>query len=804
MNIRHHELPLSELRHSTDPAEFTFRTTDELLPAEEIIGQTRGVKAIEFGLSIQDPGYNIFVSGIPGTGKNMIVKSIMQRVAALSPAPDDWCYLYNFHDPERPRAVNFEPGRGREFRRDMERFIKSVKTDMSAAFGSGEYEKQKSGIAEKTKKKKESLFLDLSQQALDLDYGITSTPAGVVKVGLREGRPLAQEDIADLPPDERRGLTEREEKVDAAIRNYQAGIRLVDKEAKQNLEGFTRSAARLVTTHHLEALKRKYGENSPVQKYLSDLEEDIFGNIHEFLGQEPASPAEAMDKTFFQDRYKVNLLVDNSETRGAPIVEELHPTYANLIGRIDRRARFGAVYTNFTMIRSGAISKANGGYLILNALDLLSDPQAWQALKRIIRRNEITIEEAGERAGLGAGSMKPEPIPVALKIIMIGSPSLYHTLYYLDEDFKNLFKVRSDFDTQIKSSSEEKMRYARFVGSAVKNNKLLPFDRNGVASVVDHAVRLAGKKEKLSLRFSELLDLMREASHWARQAGRKIAGKEDVDKALDEKMYRGNLIDERIQELFSEGTIMVDVTGKAPGQVNGLSVYETGEYSFGKPCRITARVYLGKAGVIDIEREAKLSGRIYNKGVFILSGYLGGTYAQDKPLSLSASVAFEQSYGDVEGDSASAAELIALLSSIADVSVKQGLAVTGSINQKGEIQPIGRVNEKIEGFFAVCRNRGLSGDQGVVIPAVNVKNLMLNKDVVEAVRDGRFHVYAVRTVNEALELLTGMPAGSRSPVGFYPEGTVNYLVEKRLREMSRKLRADAKGEEKKERKEQYF
>lgn len=577
----------------------------------------------------------------------------------------------------------------------------------------------------------------------------------------------------------------------------------MDHEVQQTMDALIRSTARSVTTRHLEALKRKYGRNFRAQKYLTDLEEDMAGTIAGFPGNDPASapPVKAMDKTVFQDRYKVNLLVDNSETRGAPIVEELHPTYANLIGRIDRRVRFGAVHTDFTMIRSGAMLRANGGYLILNALDLLNDPFAWQALKRIIRQNEVTIEAAGDLFGFTGGSMKPEPIPVSLKIIMAGSPALYHALYYLDEDFKNLFKVRSDFDTQIKSSAAEKMRYANFVACVVKSNGLLPFDRDAVAGVVDHAVRLAGKKEKLSLRFSELLDLAREASYWARQSGRETVGKEDVDKALGEKMYRGNLIDERVRELISEGTIMVDVTGRVPGQVNGLSVYETGEFAFGKPCRITARVYLGKAGVIDIEREAKLSGRIYNKGVFILSGYLGGTYAQDKPLSLSASVAFEQSYGDVEGDSASAAELIALLSSIADVPVQQGLAVTGSINQKGGMQPIGGVNEKIEGFFAVCRSRGLSGDQGVVIPAVNRKNLMLNKEALEAVRNGGFHVYAVRTVNEALELLTGLPAGDRLPSGAYPEGTVNYLVERRLREMSRKLKADAKGEEKKERRQ---
>jgi predicted ATP-dependent protease len=470
------------------------------------------------------------------------------------------------------------------------------------------------------------------------------------------------------------------------------------------------------------------------------------------------------------------------------------------VGRIERKARFGAFYTNFTMIRSGSVLQANGGYLVLNALDVLRSPFSWDALKRIIKKNEVKIEDVAELYGFTTGGIKPEPIPVSLKIIMLGSPWLYYLLYYYDEDFRDIFKVKSDFDTQTTSSRDEKMRYANFIGNMVKQDSLLPFDRSAVAGIVDHAVRLTEKKGKLSLRFSDLTDLVREASYWASQAGSTIVTGEHVDKALDEKVYRANLVDERIQELFTEGTIMVDVAGAVPGQVNGLSVYDIGDFSFAKPSRITARVYLGKGGVVDIEREAKLSGRIYNKAALILSGYLGGAYAQDKPLSLSASLAFEQSYGEVEGDSASAAELIALISGIAEVPVKQGLAITGSINQKGEIQPISGVNEKIEGFFAVCKNRGLTGEQGVIIPQINVKNLMLKKDVVDAVRDGKFHVYAVKTVNEAIEILTGMPAGERQADWTYPSGTTNFLVDKRLKEMSKKIKAEEKqeGEKKKE------
>jgi len=472
------------------------------------------------------------------------------------------------------------------------------------------------------------------------------------------------------------------------------------------------------------------------------------------------------------------------------------------VGRIERKARFGAFYTNFTMIRSGSVLQANGGYLVLNVLDVLRNPFSWDALKRIIKKNQIKVEDVYELYGFASGGMKPEPIPVSLKIIMLGSPWLYYLLYYYDEDFRELFKVKSDFDTQTKSSPDEKMSYANFIGNMVKNDGLLPFDRSAVAGVVDHAVRLTEKKGKLSLRFSDLADLVRESSYWASQAESNVVNAEHVDKALDEKIYRANLIDERIQELFTEGTIMVDVAGSVTGQVNGLSVYDIGDFSFGKPSRITSRVYLGKSGVIDIEREAKLSGRIYNKGVLILSGYLGGAYARDKTLSLSASLAFEQSYGEVEGDSASAAELIALLSAIAEVPVQQNIAITGSINQKGEVQPIGGVNEKIEGFFAVCKNRGLTGDQGVIIPELNINNLMLKKEVLDAAREGRFRIYAVKTVNDALEILTGLPTGERKEDGSFPEGTVNFLVEKRLNEMSKKLKAEDKGQEKKEKKEE--
>ena len=802
MNIKDLELPVAELRHATDPAEFPFQTTAELALKEEVIGQARAVSAIEFGLSIHNHGYNIFVSGIPGTGRNTIVKSIVKRISLDRPVPDDWCYINNFKDPDRPRAVKLPPGKGREFRRDIEKFIEYMQGEIPKVFESKEYEEQKSRVVEDAEKAKEVLFGEAGQRALELSFQLTITRTGIVKVPLWKGKPLQQQELEELAPEQRHELEDREKKVDAEIRDFLAKARQLDKEAHEKVHELNRRIAHFTMGHQIEDLKEKYRVNPRIPEFLGEVEEDILNNLREFLGQTPEMPfpIEGMDKGSFLERYKVNLIVDNAETKGGPVVEESNPTYNNLIGRIERKARFGAFYTNFMMVRSGSVLQASGGYLVLNALDVLRSPFTWDALKRIIKKNEVKIEDVAELYGLSTGGIKPEPIPVSLKIIMLGSPWLYYLLYNYDEDFRDIFKVKSDFDTQIAGSPDEKMRYANFIGNMVKQDGLLPFDRSGVAGIVDYAVRLVEKKDKLSLRFSDLTDLVRESSYWASKASSATVGAQHVDKALDEKVYRANLVDERIQELYADGTIMVDTTGAVPAQVNGLSIYDIGDFAFGKPSRITARVYLGKGGVIDIEREAKLSGRIYNKGVLILSGYLGGAYAQDKPLSLSASLAFEQSYGDIEGDSASAAELIALISGIAEVPVKQNIAITGSINQKGEIQPIGGVNEKIEGFFAVCKNRGLTGDQGVIIPQINIKNLMLKKEIVGAVKEGKFRVYAVKTVHEALEILTGIPAGERRTDWTWPEGTVNFLVDKRLKEMAKKLKAEDKseGEKKKE------
>lgn len=805
MDFKEREVPSSELRHTCDPAGFSFQTTADLVPAEDVIGQARAVKAIEFGLSIRNQGFNIFVSGVPGTGRNSVAKSILRRISRDAPVPDDWCYVNNFRDSDRPRAVKLPAGKGREFRSDMDRFIEFLRNELAKVFESKEYEEQKSRIQEETEKAKEALFTDAATRAQELGFQLSLRRTGIAKIPSMKGRPLTPQDLEALSAEQKHEMEEREKRVDSEIRDFLAKARQLDKEAHEKVHDLNRKVAHFAMGHQLDDLREKYGVNPRIPEYLAEVAEDILANLREFLGQTQELPfaIEGMDRAGFHERYKVNLIADNAATRGGPVVDEANPTYNNLLGRIERKAKFGALYTNFLMIRPGSVLQANGGYLVLNCLDVLRSPFAWDALKRVIKKNEVRIEDVAELYGFGSGGIKPEPIPVSLKIIMLGSPLLYYLLYNYDEDFRDIFKVRSDFDTRTAGTEDEQMQYSNFIANRAKEEGLLPFDRTAVAGIIEYASRLAERKNKLSLRFSDISDLVRESSYWAAKADSAVVTGEHVDRALMEKISRANLVDERIQELFAEGTLMLDVAGTATAQVNGLSVYDIGDFLFGKPSRITSRVFPGRAGVIAIEREAKLSGRIYNKGVLILSGYLAGAYARDAPLSLSATLAFEQSYGEVEGDSATMAELAALLSGIADVPVRQNIAITGSISQKGEIQPVGGVNEKIEGFFDVCRNRGgLTGDQGVIMPQLNIKNLMLRKDVVEAVKKDRFRIYAVSTADQAMEVLTGMPAGERRPDGSWPEGTINFLVDRRLREMAKKLKTEDKGEEKKERKEE--
>ncbi|MBI3622218.1 MAG: AAA family ATPase [Nitrospirae bacterium] len=799
MDVKRWEIPPEALRIRYNADQLPFKSTEELSPLDEVIGQQRAVRAMDFGLHIQDRGYNVYVSGSPGTGKSTIVKTMVGRVAETEVTPDDWCYVYDFQDPDRPKALRLPAGKGRELQRDIDRLIASLKEEFPKVFQSKEYEVQRRQLEENFTKARDSLTGELEERAKERGFLVSSTRLGIVVVPLYRGKPMEAEQLEALEPEVRAEIQRKEKGLHEQIHAFVQQVRALREEVNRKIEELNRRVAHYTSEHLFEQVLATYREFPKIIEYIQVVEQDMLERFKDFLpeseSQLPFAGLELEPPRASMTRYQVNVVVDNGAVRGAPLVEEVNPTYNNLIGRIEKKSRFGTLYTDFTLIKAGSILQANGGYLLLNALDVLRNSFAWEALKRVIKNQCVKIEDIGELYGLSASAgIKPEPIPVNLRVILIGNPFLYALLYEYDEDFGKIFKVKVDFDVRQPRTEAGTLSYARFIARLCREERLLHFDRSGVAAVLEQTIRWTDHQQKLSLQFSKVADLVREASFWAGRDGRALVSAEHVRTAIREKLYRSNLIEEYIRELIAEGTLMVDVAGGVVGQVNGLSVHDLGDFAFGRPSRITARVFLGQEGIVDIEREAKLSGKIHSKAVMILSGYLGGRYAGETPLSLSATLCFEQSYGEVEGDSASTAELAALLSSLSDLPIRQELAVTGSVNQRGDVQAIGGVNEKIEGFYNVCKVIGLTGGQGVIIPRQNARHLMLTEEVVEAVAAGRFHVYAVSTVDEALELLTGRPAGERQSDGSYPEGSVNAAVLVRLREMGEKLRALEPGE----------
>lgn len=792
-----------DLYRCCDVRTLPFETTNELPPLEGTIGQERALSAIDFGLNLDSSGFNIFLLGENGTGRMSTIKAVLERQSITKPVPSDWCYVYNFKDPDTPMAISLRAGMATTFQKDMDELIKTLRVEIPKVFESKEYEKQRSRLIEEFQKKQRDLFSSLEDEAQSKGFSIRKTVSGLLIVPVKKtGEPLTEEEFESLDVNIRKKIEEigkaLQEKLDDVARAVREGEKLL----KELLSRLEREAALSAVGHLIEDLKKKYSENPKIVNYLEDVKEDILAHLDDFKTAEeqpPPLPFMRLPKaepTF--TRYTVNVLVNNKDCKGAPCIFESNPTYYNLFGRIEHKFQYGIAVTDFSMIKAGSLHRANGGYIVINALDLLRNIFAYDALKRAIRNKEIKIEDVWEQYRLiSTTTLKPEAIPLDVKVILIGSPFLYYLLYNLDEEYRELFKVKADFDSRMPRTEENIKKYALFIAAMSKGENLLPFDRSGVARIVEFGSRLAEHQEKLSSRFSEIADLVRESTYWARKEGRSVVRAEDVEKALNEKIYRSNRIEERLQELMAEGTLIVDTSGEKVGQVNGLAVIDLGDYSFGKPSRITARTYAGKAGVVNIERETKMSGRIHEKAILILTNYLGSKYAVKKPISLSASITFEQLYEMVEGDSATCAEFYALISSISGVPLKQNIAVTGSMDQNGLVQPIGGVNEKIEGFFELCRLRGLDGSQGVIIPRKNVKNLMLKRDVVEAVKEGKFSIYPIDVVEEGLEILTGMPAGELQEDGTYPEGTVNYLVMKRLTEISEALKEKKEAEEEK-------
>ncbi|BDV43833.1 ATP-dependent protease [Geotalea uraniireducens] len=805
MSVDHLKLSPEKLRWVCDTGQFDFATTDDLPELEGTLGQARALASIDFGLGIRESGFNLYLSGETGTGRTSTIKNLLKKRAKNEPPPSDWCYVNNFKNPDLPIALALPAGKGAELDKDMQELIVAVRTIIPKALDSKEYEVNKSTIVEEYQEKNNELFGKLEAEAQERGFALQRTVSGLVMVPQREERNYTQEEYDALDAAEKEKLEKVGQELTERLNDVLRQVRENEKTTKEALAQLDRDLGLAAVGHHIEPLKEKYRALAKVIDYLNAVQEDILLNLEDFKPQQPPqSPIPGLklprqEPSF--ERYQVNVFVDNHGVEGAPVIFEANPTYNNLFGRLEHVMQMGGgATTNFTLIKPGAIHKANGGYLIIDAREVLVNPFAWEALKRCIRNAEIKIEDVLEQYRfMTVASLKPEPIPLQAKIIMIGSPWIYYLLFHLEPDYRKFFKVRADFDSRIARTPDVLKDYALFVATHCKNEKLLPFDPSGVAGLIEYSARLVEDQEKLSSQFMEIADLIREASYWSGKAGESVVNHAAVAKAIEQKVYRSNRIEERMQELFDEGTILVDTDGAAVGQINGLSVISLADHTFGRPSRVTARVYLGRGGMVNIEREVKLSGPIHDKGVLILTGYLGGKFAHDKPLSFSASICFEQSYEGVEGDSASSTELYCLLSAFSGLPVKQGIAVTGSVNQHGKIQPIGGVNFKIEGFYEVCKAKGLTGEQGVIIPKSNERHLMLKDEVVQAVQDGRFHIWSVESIDEGIEILTGVPAGQPQDDGGYPEGTVNYLVDKRLREMlesMKKFSATDKDKEK--------
>lgn len=795
--MERYRVAVEKLKRVCRDEELSFcKTTADLRPLDGFIGQERAVRAMQFGLSMKAPGYNIFVVGPPGTGKSTYAQAIVSQAAVGGSVPDDWCYIYNFTDKDRPLAVSLPAGEGRVFKKDMEELLSDLRVNIPKAFEDGDYKHKKGAIIQSVQMKMVEYFQDIETEAQDAGFDMKRTPDGIIFIPLKDGKPFSPEDYENLTAQDRREMEEKGRKLHNRLDEAFHTGRTLEKQANEQIAELEKQIARFAAGPLVSRLLEKYDHFPQIISYLKMYLKDVTDNLELFRGAGSAS--EQARFPFYQEdvdpfiRYKVNLFVNNEKSGGVPVVIEPSSIYYNLFGKIEYRSQMLALSTDHMMIKPGAIHRANGGYLVLQAKDVLSDPFAWDTLKKALKYRQATVENIGEQYRLvPTVTLRPEPIPLNLKVILIGNPLIYHLLYSLDEDFQKLFKVKVDFDTEMPRTPENLRQYASFVNSVCARENLNHFSREGLARIIEYGSRLAGHQEKLSTRFNEVVEIVYEAASWAQSGGAGLVEASHVEKALEEKVYRSNRMEEKIQELITKGKILIDTSAAVVGQINGLYVVDSGGYSFGRPARITARTYMGRGGVINIERETKMSGSVHSKGVLTLAGYLGGKFAQKKPLGLTAQITFEQQYDGVEGDSASSAELYAILSSLADLPLKQSLAVTGSVNQFGEIQPIGGATEKIEGFFEVCKAKGLSGDQGVIIPIQNVDNLMLKDEVLEAVKEGLFHIYAVSNIEEGLELLSGIPAGKAGEDGAYPEGSVFGRVDRKLSEYNEGLsRAD--------------
>jgi predicted ATP-dependent protease len=790
------ELTAAELCHRCDPAQFDFTTTADLPDLDEVVGQPRAVAAMQFGIGIEQEGYNIFALGLEGTGKLSMVRRFFEQRAATEPAPGDWCYVYNFEQPHRPNAIQLPTGLGGQLRGDMEALVERLRAALSTAFEGEEYQTRRQAIAAELQEQQDQALERIQETAQQQGLTVVRTPTGFVIAPMRDGQVLSPEQVQQLTEEERKKLEQAVEGLQEELQKILRQLPTWQREVQEKLKGLNQQVAEFAAGSLVHELSERYAAYPKVVEYLQAVQKDVVENAEVFLPSEEKPPDLASllqgggGGSAALGHYRVNVVVDHSGTQGAPVVYEDNPTYQNLIGRVEYLAQMGALLTDFNLIKGGALLQANGGYLILDARKVLTQPYAWEGLKRALQSKQVRLEPPGQALSLiSTVSLEPEPIPLQLKIALVGEPMLYYLLYQMDPDFGELFKVAADFGERMDRDGAGQQLYARLLATLVRQEKLRPLDRAAVARVIEQSSRMVEDAEKLSTQMRNIADLLREADYWRGQAGNGVVTAADVGRAIEAQVYRSDRLRERAQEAIRRNIILIDTTGEKVGQINGLSVMQLGNFAFGQPSRISARVRLGRGQVVDIEREVELGGPIHSKGVLILSGFLGARYAADRPLSLSASLVFEQSYGGVEGDSASSAELYVLLSAIGEVPIRQSLAVTGSVSQHGQVQAIGGVNEKIEGFFDICKARGLAGEQGVLIPAANVRHLMLRHDVVEAVEQGQFHIYPVETIDQGIEILTGLPAGERDAQGNYPEGSVNYRVKQCLAEFAAKLKA---------------
>ncbi len=796
------ELKSDQLYQHCRLEELPFATTDdfdERVPLPRLIGQPRAQEALTLGIGIRRDGYNIFALGENGTGKFTFIRSFLKDQAARAEVPPDICYVNNFEERHKPRLLTLKAGHGKMLSQDMNRLVENIRSAMRAALENEEYQNRSQSIAHEFQEKQKEAFDRLRERAREYGLMALRTPGGLAFAPARGEEAISPEDYNALPEAERRRIEANAEEMQKEAQRIAQRVPQWQREAGEKQKNFNREVTEYTVDPLVDEIKRKYADHAAVSAFIQEVRDHIVENVRALFARENVNPQvqqllamaggagqpEAGDaEGAVLRQYQVNVLVDHAKQSGAPVVHEENPTYQNLFGRVEHLAQMGALITDFNMIRAGAVHRANGGYLLLDALKVVRDPFAWEGLKRTLRSGQVKIESLGQAYSLiSTVSLDPQPLPLDVKVVLIGSPMIYYLLRQHDPEFAELFKVPADFDHQMDRSQRNQHEYARLIAAAVRDAGLRPFGRDAVARVIERASRTAGDTRKLSLQLEQMKDLLREADYWADRNAHAVVGAADVDQAVEAWVYRSDRLRERMQEQIERDIVLIDTQGVRVGQINGLSVISLGDFYFGRPSRITARVRLGKGEVIDIEREVAMGGPIHSKGVLILSGFLGGRYAADTPLSLSASLVFEQSYGGVEGDSASSAELYALLSAISGVPIRQSLAVTGSVDQYGRVQPIGGANEKIEGFFDVCRAKGLNGDQGVLIPASNVQHLMLRRDVIEAVQDGRFHIYAVETIDQGIEILTGVPAGEAHE-GQYPQESINGKVHRRLVQMA--------------------